>query len=81
MFVYLQEEEKRMRDEYIAFQQQELEKQLQKKRELAQLENSTKKRLAHENKGLFHNLVNLNIDIFLEFSLTRYVCINISKNW
>lgn len=46
-----QEEEKRMRDEYIAYQQQELEKQASRKDELNKLEVVTKKRVAKDNKG------------------------------
>ncbi|KAF6026991.1 OFCC1 [Bugula neritina] len=53
--VFKREEEKRMRDEYIAFQQQELEKQLQKKkkkrRQLAQMVEISKQKEEFQ-KGL-----------------------------
>ncbi|XP_067936655.1 uncharacterized protein [Watersipora subatra] len=55
----IQEEEKRMRDEQIAFEQQELEKQVLKKDELIQLEGNTKKRLAKDNKEKRRQLARL----------------------
>ena len=50
MFVY-QEEEKRMRDEYIAFQKQEEERQNWQKTQITQLEKTTKKRNRKDMKG------------------------------
>ena len=50
MFVN-QEEEKRMRDEYIAFQKQEEERQNRQKTQITQLEKTTKKRNRRDMKG------------------------------
>lgn len=42
-----------MRDEQIAFQQQELEKQALKRTKLSKMENLTRKRVSKDNKGYY----------------------------
>ena len=49
--VHLKEEEKRMRDEQIAFRQQQLDRQTHMKDKLNKLEGTTKKRLSKDDRG------------------------------
>lgn len=47
----IQEEEKKLRDEHIAFQQQELNREKALQQELLRIENETKRKIARELKG------------------------------
>lgn len=49
--LFFKEEERRLRDEHIAFQQQELESEQQRQQELLKKEEAIKKRVAQDLKG------------------------------